>query len=327
VAHDIDITNGIASFASAHQDAWHSLGTVLDHGMTAEDAMVEAHLGGWNVRKSPLFTEEGGRKIEVPGRNAVLRTNPITGRAEALAGGVGDGYSIVQNEEHAELLNTIVAESGAHFETAGALDGGKRVFITMALPGEIRVGGVDPIRNYLAMVNSHDGSMALTSMVTPVRIVCANTCNFALDSASQIFRVRHTSGAQRNMVTEARRMLDLSFGYLEEFKATANRLIDTDLTQLRFEEIINREFGAAEDASKAVVTRSDKRLEVMSELFADAITQEGIRGTAWAGLNALTEWNDHFAPTRGDDRDVSRATKAIMDPAFKNKALALMMAV
>ena len=32
------------------------------------------------------------------------------------------------------MLDTITDESGAHFETAGALFGGRQVFVTMKLP-------------------------------------------------------------------------------------------------------------------------------------------------------------------------------------------------
>lgn len=103
-------------------------------------------------------------------------------------------------------------------------------------------------------------------------------------------------------------------------------MIQTTMTQAKFEAIIEAEFGAPEDASKAAVTRADKRIAELSELFADAHTQEGIRETAWAGFNALTEWADHFSPTRGTERDEARAVKAILDPSFKVRARELMMA-
>lgn len=328
MSHNIDITEDRASFVTAREDAWHSLGITLPDAFTAEEAMEHGLLGDWNVRKAPLFTypSPDALPLQVPGRYSVLRDNPVTkGQVDIIGECVGESYKIIQNEEHAALLNALVDESGAHFETAGALDGGKRVFITMKLPGHIAVGGVDPIEQYLAAVNSHDGSMAFTMMVTPVRIVCANTMNLAFQQHSHQFRVRHTSGAQKGMVSQARQALDMTFKYLDGFKEEAERLINTTLTQARFEEIISEEFGAGDDAAPATVTRADKKIEEMSELFSDAFTQKGVRGTAWAGLNALTEWYDHFSPVRGDDHDTSRAIKAIMDPGFKNRALDLML--
>lgn len=327
MGHDLDITDGTASFVSAREDAWHQLGVTLPDTFTAEEAMEHGKLGGWNIRKEPLFTRtESGLEIPIPERFAVLRDNPVRAGQIDVLGDVGRGYKVMQNEELAALLNALVDESGAHFETAGALNGGRRVFITMKVPANIRIGGVDPVDMYLAVVTSHDGSMSHTGMVTPVRVVCANTLNCAFKEASHMFRVRHTVGSERIMIQEARDMLGMSFAYIEGFQEQAEQLIQTTLTQSRFEEIIVNEFGAGKDAAPATVTRTENKLEQMSELFADAMTQEGIRETAWAGFNALTEWFDHFSPTRGDDADGSRAIKALLDPSFKNRALGLMLA-
>jgi len=323
MADCIDTTAGV----SAREDAWHALGTALDHTFTAEEAMEHGHLGGWDVRKAPVFTidDKSGLTIPMPGRYSVIRDNPIVPKQVDVLGSVGGAYQIIQNEEHADLLNTLVDESGAHFETAGAIDEGRRVFITMKLPGFMRIGGVDRVDNYIAAVNSHDGSASFVLMVTPIRIVCENTLNMAFEGASNMFRVRHTSGAHKLLVQQARETLDLTFAYLEGFQEQAEQLINTTMTQIQFEEIITKAFGVEKDAPAATVTRTENKLDAMARLFADANTQEGIRGTAWAGLNALTEWADHFSPVRGDDRDASRAAKAILDPTFKNQALSLML--
>jgi phage/plasmid-like protein (TIGR03299 family) len=324
---NLDTTDGVTSFVSAHTMGWHQLGTLLENDFTAEDAMKHGNLGNWNVRKAPMLAElPGGEAIRVPGRNAVIRDNPVRKGQVDVLGDVGDSYRIIQNEEHAGLLNALVDESGAHFDTAGALNGGKQVFITMKMPGHILVGGDDLVENYIAAINSHDGSMAFTLMVTPIRIVCANTLNMAFSNHSHMFRVRHTSGAEAAMRGQARIALDMTFRYLDGFQQEAEQLINTTMTQAKFEEIIAKEFGAPEDAPGSTVTRADNKLQQMEELFADANTQDGIRDTAWAGLMALTEWADHFSPTRGEERDIARAQKSILDPSFKDRARRLMLA-
>lgn len=324
MAHEIDITNGQAAFVSAREDAWHRLGTVLPDTFTAEEAMEHGLLGGWNVRKEPLLANVGGELIPVPEKYAVVRDNPVErGRIDVL-GTVGESYTVIQNEEHAGLLNALVDESGAHFETAGALQGGKRVFITMKLPGHMSIGGVDRVDQYLAAMNSHDGSSAFTFMISPVRIVCQNTLNFALGKASNVFRVRHTTGATKAIVQQAREALDLTFNFLDRFQEDAERLINTEFTRGQFEEMVEREFGAAEDAHPATVTRTENKLDEIFTLYHDSYTHEGLRDTAWAALNALTEWYDHYAPVRGAAEEAdTRAHKAILYPAFKTKAYEL----
>lgn len=328
MAHAIDTTAGQSSFVSAHTAAWHQLGTTLDHSFTAEEAMKEGLLGGWNVRKLPLQTvTETGEIVVIPNMSAVVRDNPvIPTQVDVLSKyGVSNGYHIIQNEEHAGLLDALVDESGAHFDTAGSLHGGRQVFLSMKLPGHINVGGVDPVENYITAVNSHDGSLAFTLMVTPVRVVCANTLNVAFGNNSHMFRVRHTSGAGKALKQQARDALDMTFNYLEGFQEQAEIMLNTTMTRMEFEKIIEKAFGAPKDAPLATVTRCNNKVAQLAELFSDTFTQETIRGTAWAGFNALTEWADHFAPTRGNDQDNARAAKAIFDPTFKNQALDLMM--
>ena len=137
--------------------------------------MTLGHLGGWNVRKVALtateITENGVSTIDVPGSFATVRTNPFTGEPAAL----GSGYHPLQNEEHAEFLNHLADESGAIFDTAGSLRGGRQVFVTMRLPKHLNVGGTDRVDLNIAALNSHDGNSAFRLLVTPVRVVCANT--------------------------------------------------------------------------------------------------------------------------------------------------------
>lgn len=329
--HNLDITDGIASFVSDNgEDAWHRLGQTIDKkGLTAAEALSFAHLDQWNVRKYPLKVQlPDGTLLDMPGRAGVVRDNPIRKGQIDVIGDVGKDYGIIQNEEHVALLDALVHESGAHFATAGALDdNGRRVFVTMRMPGHIKVGGQDRVDNYIAAVNSHDSSTAFSLMVTPVRIVCANTLNMAFRNHSHIFKIRHTSNATKGVVIAAQQALELTFEYLEDFEQQAQELINKTVTQAQFEELIAANFGAPEDAAKAVQTRAEKRLDEMTELFANANTQAGIRGTAWAALNALTEWSDHYAPVRGDDPEGQRARKALLDPGFKNRALALVQAL
>jgi hypothetical protein len=168
MAHEIDITNGVASFA-ARTDAWHRLGQIVGHAMTAEEALAAAHLSGWKVRKmaltvpqEPVITDKGvttPAPLAVDDHFATVRTNPITGTLDVL-GVVGSKYEPVQNESCA-LLNALTDESGAVFETAGALRGGREIFVTMRLPESMTFDGIDGSKDrtvfMLAALNSHDG--------------------------------------------------------------------------------------------------------------------------------------------------------------------------
>src|SRR6476661_5225290 len=244
MAHDLEPWDGgqSASFVSARQHAWHRLGTVLPAEFTAADAMRHAKLGGWNVRTqalqtTPVLSVDGVDLLDVPEHFATVRTNPVTGRPEVL-GVVGRGYTPIQNEEHAALLDALVDESGAHFETAGSLRGGRQVFLTMKLPTTMQIGGIDPVDLYLIACNSHDGTSAFRLLVAPVRVVCGNTQAIAIRRAQSSFSIRHTSGAS-GQIEQARQALGLTFRYAETFQVQADAMIAQAMTDRQFRELID----------------------------------------------------------------------------------------
>src|SRR4051794_24779737 len=203
----------------------------------------------------------------------------------------------LQNEEHAKFLN-LADQSGAVFDTAGSLRGGRQVFITMQLPETLRIGGTDAVDLNIAALNSHDGSGAFRILVTPVRVVCANTQAAALAAHASSFSIRHTRNAKA-AVTAARDALGLTFDYVEAFEAEAERLIATVLTDGQFDDLIEATFGPLDpDASRRSKQADADRHDALSFLFHDADTQAGIRGTAWAGYQAVAEYVDHYAPVR-----------------------------
>lgn len=323
MAHEIEtFADGTAAFASARTDAWHKLGTTLDDVFTAEQAMHTARLGGWNVRKAPLAATVDEHQLNVDAY-ATVRTNPATGQPEAL-GVVGEQYTVVQNEQLCGFLNAVTDESGAHYETAGSLRKGREVFVTAKLPDTMTIGGVDDLDLYIAGLNSHDGGSAVRMLVTPVRIVCANTQAAALGNAKAAYALRHTSGVQ-GRAEEARQALGLTWRYLADFQAEAEKMIDQTLTDGKFLDIIKELWPLPEEPTDRQRSNHDRLLTQFGELFTEADTQANIRGTRWAGYQTVTEYLDHYAPVRGTNPDAARAERTLTSDATratKEKAFA-----
>lgn len=313
MAHEIEqFSDGTAAFVSARESAWHRLGTVTADALTAEDAMRLAALDRWNVRLVGLhateLTADGTTLLDVPNHRASVRTHPKSGHPETL-GVVGPDYTPVQNEEHAEFLNYLVDESGAHFETAGSLRGGRQVFLTMKLPQTLTIGQDDAVDLYIAASNSHDGTSAFRIVVTPVRVVCANTLRAALRNAKSSYTVRHTSGA-RGRIAQARQALGLTFKYAEEFEKAAQHMLDAEMSTPSLHSVVNQLWPIADSDSARKKTNHDVRWSTIRKLFEQADTQAGIRGTAWAGYNAITEYANHIAPARGANNQAKAAARA-----------------
>lgn len=100
------------------------------------------------------------------------------------------------------------------------------------------------------------------------------------------------------------------------------------MTDAAFDALIDATFGTtgtgagtgSVDGSESAGTRVSARIrdterqrrDRLHWLFTDADTQAGIRATAWAGYQAVTEYVDHYAPvrTRGDQA-TARATRLL----------------
>ena len=290
-----------AAFAAARQDAWHQLGTVIPaDAMTAEQAMTAAHLADWDVRKSPVttsvITDDGVSTLTVLNQYVTVRTNPFTRQPEPL-GVVGSVYTPVQNEDHAEFLNTLTDQSGATFDTAGSLRDGREVFITMKLPEGMLVGGVDRTDLYIAALNSHDGTSPFRVLVTPIRVVCANTQSAALGNHVSRVNIRHTKTATAR-VAQAQQTLELTWAYITAFQAEAERMINETLTVPQFQAITKKIIPAPTAASDRQTKTWDEQQAALLALFAEADTQAAIRGTAWAGYQAVVEFYDHVMPVK-----------------------------
>ena len=322
MAHELEtLANGQTAFASARKSAWHQLGQIAKECMTAQQVMSEAWLGGWEVRTIPVFGMEvsarGVTKIDCPDKFMTVRTNPQTGATEYL-GVVGTDYTTVQNEQVAELLNLLVDESGAHFETAGSMRKGKSVFVTMKLPKAMEIAGVDRMDLYLAATTSHDGTASLRLDATPVRIVCANTQRMAYERSlgSYVFRHAPTITAK---IGEARQALGLVWKRFAAFETEAEKMINESLTMGEFEKITAQLWPLADDASDIAKNNAKQRTSSLRYLIRDADTQKAIKGTRWAGYQAVTEYIDHFAPATSD---AVRATRALTGKGADLKARA-----
>lgn len=310
MSHQIEINaDGTANAAFARVPAWHRLGTVMDRKMTVSEAVRAANLGNmdpngpgrWNVRAIPAFAEETVMdkdgvdtvRIADPRNSLAVRTNPVTGVAESL-GVVGNGFGFVQNEELGPFMEAILDKSGAEFiDTAGSLDEGRRVFMTAKLPQDIMVGGVDRLNLYLAILNAHDGTRAFTSLLTPIRVVCANTEGAALRNCPQSWTRRHSSKIG-SAVAEAAQALGMAERYTALFAEEAERMIQTAMTEAQFQEIVAGLFPAPEeDAGVRTHNNHAQKIETITGLW-HADTQKEIAFTRWAGYNALTEFSDHY---------------------------------
>lgn len=288
MAHNID------SMAYVAEVPWHGLGVkVGDQNVLSSEMIVKAGLD-WEVARNDVFVRDllnPANTVRIPGQKAIQRTD--NGRVLSI---MSDGYRPVQNTNKFSFFDEVVGQGKAIYHTAMSLDQGRKIAILAKLPGEIRVAKNDVTEKYLLLADSFDGTIAFTMALTPVRVVCQNTLNAALAGARKTaFRLRHSQSID-DKVRLAQQSLGLAIKAYDAFEGEAKKLVATRFSEQQMRDLTVELFPANEDGDvtdTAVVSRS-----TLLDLFENGKGHEEIRGTAWAALNAVAEYTDHYRTTR-----------------------------
>lgn len=354
---------------SVRETPWHGLGAVLDDYPTSiEDAIQKAGLG-WQVRQDSVLVSEGtgdplamflaadaiaqryedwqGSTADIPLAMfeqllAARKSCPTLALAEgfkanrreddgAVLGIVSDDYKVVQNEEAFRFLDALIG-SDLHFETAGSLMNGKRVWVLARLPEWIEIGG-DDTAVFVYVANGHDGSMAVTASDSTVRIVCHNTLTWALNKsehgehAARVYKFRHT-GDLAVKFDEARKVMGMTLNYAKQFKALGDRLARVPMPTPTFERVLGKLIPIDPDVlGKIAIRNREIKREQILNLFhgrgKHGDTTGNSPGTKWCAANACAEhadWQRRYTKT------TDQVGRSFEDSAFKQQALDLIVA-
>ena len=267
---------------------WHGLGTKVEEAPTSRDALHLAGLG-WCVEQTPVYTDAG---ILIPGYKANRRDSDGT-----ILGIVSDRYKIVQNTEAFEFTDSIVGETEdgvVKYETAGSLAGGKRIWMLAKMPTQKVLD--DDIEPYMCFTNSHDGTGAIRIAMTPIRVVCQNTLNMALNSAKRQWSAKHV-GDMQSKLEEAKYCLMMAREYMTNLDIEADKLANKKLYEEQIEEILDEMFPVDDNASD----RKKNNILQFRTKFWTAYDMPDIakfEDTAWKAVNAMSDVVTHSAPTR-----------------------------
>lgn len=193
----------VETMFSVRETPWHGLGRIIMDAPASREALELAGLD-WQVESRNIYSGTG---TMIPGYRANVRSTD-----DAVLGVVSDRYRIVQNEEAFQFTDDLLGE-GVTYETAGSLQGGKKVWMLARLPRKYLIAG-DQVVPYLVIFNSHDGSSGVKVAMTPIRVVCQNTLNLALNTAKRSWTARHTENVLLR-VQDARETLQLASNYIK----------------------------------------------------------------------------------------------------------------
>lgn len=263
---------------------WHGLGTMVAEAPTSKDAIRLAGLD-WEVESRPIFDQNG---VQIPSYWANTRSTD-----GAVFGVVKDKYQIVQNADAFDFTDSLLGE-GITYETAGSLCGGKKIWLLARMPERMIAG--DKFEPYLCFTNSHDGQSAIRVCMTPVRVVCNNTLNIALEGADRKWSTYHT-GDMNAKLAEARHTLLLADEYLNRLDETADRMANTRMTDGEIKAALDELFPTDADASdRQRKAANESKAEVIMCMIRPDLAQ--FMNTQWGFVNAVSDFVGHVDPQK-----------------------------
>lgn len=276
----------VESMFSVRETPWHGLGTIVQEAPTSADALRLAGLD-WEVKQNPVFTESG---FEIPNYKANVRSSDNT-----VLGIVTDRYKVVQNHEAFAFTDSIIDTGEVFYETAGSLRNGKTIWLLAKMPEKSILD--DKFDPYLCFTNSHDGTGAVKVCCTPIRVVCNNTLNFALNTATRCWSTKHI-GDISSKLEEARYTLKMANKYMTKLDEEADRLANQKISEDEIAKILDELFPVNEDkdSDRKKNNVEEAKNQIMICYMAPDIAK--FIGTKYGFLNAVSDWCGHATPAR-----------------------------
>lgn len=265
---------------------WHGLGTMVADAPNSKDALRIAGLN-WKVLQEPVYTEN---EELIQGYKANVRDTD-----RKVLGVVTDRYKVIQNEEAFAFTDTLLGE-GVRYETAGSLQEGRRVWMLARLPREFIIGG-ERISPYMVFSNTHDGSGAVKTALTPIRVVCNNTLNLALRTAKRSWSMIHT-GDISGKIEEAKNTLLLADGYMTALGQEFENLRKIKLSEKQVLDYIKILLPMEENYSLLQKRGVEKLRADMKMRYFDAPDLKGVGNNGYRFVNAVSDFATHSTPRR-----------------------------
>ena len=276
----------VESMFYVRETPWHGLGTKVMEAPTSKDALILAGLD-WNVVQEPIYT---GMEELIDGYKANIRD-----RDRKVLGVVTDRYKVIQNEEAFAFIDELLGQ-GVRFETAGSLQDGKKVWMLAHMPHEYIISG-EHISPYLLFSNTHDGSGAIKVALSPIRVICNNTLNLALNTAKRTWSMIHT-GDIKGKMEEAKNTLFMAERYMDSLGKEFEILRQKKMTDKQVMEYIEILLPVEDNATIQQRRNMEKLREDMKLRYFEAPDLRDVGKNAYRFINAVSDFATHAEPLR-----------------------------
>ena len=301
MAHLIE-TNQITGkdeIAFVGQTPWHGLGQELTKNAPMEVWRKEAGLD-WEAQIAPIQFEPHGKNgdlLTFEKQNVIFRSDTVK-----PLGLVSSRYKVHQPSEILDFFNTLVQSAGFSLEVAGAIKGGKRIWALANVNKKSVVLHDDAVKGYLLLSTSFDGSAATVGQFTSIRVVCNNTLS-AADSEKSPSRVILTHGTDfdASLMRDKLGLVVSGFdGMMDKYRKLARMDVTTNYATKFLESIFPPVYSPQTETLQP--SKGFKRVMQLFEGDGIGALNQGVYGTKWGLLNAVSEYIDHERGHNVDNR-------------------------
>jgi len=273
----------------------------------------------WKIQRAkvryPVSHDPSVPMREIPDKHVLLRSDT----KDAL-GVVSDSYKVVQPEQVIEFFRDIVKVGGLELSAAGTIYGGRRFWATAKI-GEASPTSVrDKIGGYLLLSTSADGSQRTEARRTTIRVVCRNTLAMAASEGQPWVKISHRTEFDPE---EVKQFMGLNEAAWEAFRHQITRLANIPVDATKAEELTEMVLGGGE---KVIASAGYNKILDLFDGAGKGADIDGVHGTGWGYVNAVTEYIDHWTRARSDE---NRFVSAQWGPGadMKQRAVDLVLAL
>jgi len=267
--------------------------TKLEDVKGIEEAIVIAG-HNFGVDKIPCSYNFNGSLMEYEGNYVTVRNDN-----GSPLGIVGSRYKVNQPKETWDFIDKFLSVSNGKIDRGLLFDNGRRIGASITLNDREYIRG-DRVTHSMLIMNSFDGSTSFMGYGLSSRWVCMNQ----LPHSVRFFNIKHTTNMDEK-IGVAREMLNYYNEGITDFDDKMKYLVGAPMDNSGaiawFKTLIPK---PKEDKSQA---RYETAISKYNELLVSGkgTEIEGVKGTAYGAMQALTEYVNHHKTIRAKTNELT----------------------
>jgi len=277
---------------------------------TQTQEILTAHGLDFTIEKAPMVAiDKQGNQVASP------YFGLINSKSNEVINTVKEGYTVSQNHEIVEMVLRGMERFGDKLTVskAGSLNGGRKVFMQLAIEGMSKVAD-DIIKRYVTIIDSNDGSTSLSIGIGDLTMSCSN--QFAKFYKSGDAKFRHTATLEqklRTIPTLIETALNVSLRQVDIYR----RFVSTPVSQRLAHEMVKYVLGYDREITSTLVLseKSTRSINTMDKLYAHIEKEMAQKGqNVWGLHSGITSFTTHEMST--PKRDNGRIESTLIGNAY-----------